>query len=116
MLRYRDGTHRAVPAGDGQRVVAAHDSETRKRGLIAAITVGGLAVVATIVAGVWFLDDVVVPFVAGLGVGIAAAVVRYRYWSRSDSTPEVVASNVSARLVRDYVDDFDPADVTDPFE
>lgn len=116
VLRYRDGTHRAVPAGDGERVVAAHESETRKRGLVAAVSVGVLAVVATLVAGVRFLDGVAVPFVAGLGVGIVAGVVRYRYWSRGDSTPEVVASNASARLVGDYVDDFDPADVTDPFE
>lgn len=115
VLRYPNGTHRSVPAGDDERVVAAHEAYSRKRQLIASIAAGILPLIVGFGAWIWILDTLVLPLAAGSLVGVIAAIVRYRVWNHDVVVPALAASDASPRLVRDYVDDFDPEDVEDPF-
>lgn len=115
VLRYPNGTHRPVPAGDGERIVAAHELYSRKRRLIASLVAGFLPLVVGFAAWIWVLDTLVLPLVVGSLVGVVAGVVRYRVWNHDVVVPELAAADASPRLVRDYVDDFDPEDVEDPF-
>lgn len=115
VLRYADGANRAVPAGDGQQVVAAHVSASRKQQLLASGATGLIAVVAVVLGGLWVYDSAVLALGVGLGLGVVAAVLRAQYWSHDDAVPELVVSDAAERVARDYVDDFDPDEVSDPF-
>lgn len=116
VLRYHDDTHRAVPAGDGQRVVTAHETEARQRRLMGSLTVGLVAVVTATVFGLRYSADTLVLAGGGVILGATAGIVRYLYRDYQRLIPEVVASDVSSQVVDSYIDDFDPNDVSDPFD
>lgn len=115
VLCYSDGTNRVVPAGDGQPIAEAHVTESRRRQLIASLVTGFIAAVAGVVGGLFLLDGLVVSLGVGLALGAVAALARSQYWSHDDFVPELVVADAAERVVRDYVDEFDPAEVTDPF-
>lgn len=116
VLRYGDDSNRAVPAGDGQRVIEAHETEVHRRRLIATLTVSAVSTAVVVIAGVSLLEGLVGPLVAGLVVGVACGIARFRYWDHGDFVPEVVATDASPRVVREYVDEFDADEVTRPFD
>lgn len=116
VLKYSDGTHRAVPAGDGHHVVAAHESEVRRRKLVRSLAVALLLSGAGVVLGVGYSDHLWTLAGGGLAIGGMAGVISYKRRDQDGLVPAVVATDVSARVVRDYVDDFDPDEVLSPFE
>ncbi|MFC4551362.1 MULTISPECIES: hypothetical protein [Halorussus] len=115
VLRY-DDVHRVVPAGDGRRVVVAHESEARQRRLLGSLTVGVLPAVTGAVFGVWYSYRLWLLVGAGLAIGGVAGAVRYLHQNHRHRVPEVVASGASTRVVRVYVDGFEPDEVSPPFE
>ncbi|MBX0287633.1 hypothetical protein [Haloarcula salinisoli] len=114
VLRYSDGTHRAVPAGDGQGVVGAHRRESRRQQLTGSLTAGFLAMVVLVLVGGVVYDSFVTTLGVGIGLGAVAAILRAERWTHEG--PELAVSDASERVVRDYVDEFDPDEVTDPFD
>ncbi|TKX87196.1 hypothetical protein EXE43_04355 [Halorubrum sp. SS5] len=105
-----------VPAGEGDRVVAAHRGEDRRRRRIATATVTVVGLLAGAVGAAWLLSGLVVPVGVGLLIGAVGGVVRYWAWSPNAALPEVIADDVSAAIVRDYVDEFDPNAVSSAFD
>jgi hypothetical protein len=116
VLRFSDGLHQVVPAGDGSDVVTAHESEARMRRLLGSLTVGVLPVTTAVTAVVFYELPALLLVAIGFLLGGVAGVVRYLYHDHRDQIPEIVASNVTTRVVRDYVDDFDPGEVSPPSE
>lgn len=116
VLRYHDDVNRVVPAGDGRPVVEAHEAEARQRRLLGSLTVGLLPPIAGVVFAFGYSYDLQLLGGIGLLVGVVAGIARYLYRDHRQRIPEVVAADVSARVVHDYVDEFDPEDVSDPFE
>lgn len=116
VLRYQNDIHRVVPAGDGPLVVAAHESEARQRRLLGSLTVALLPPVTGAVFGVGYSSHLWLLVGVGLLTGVIAGVIRYLYQDHQHRIPEVVASGVSTRVVRGYVDDFEPDKVSPPFE
>jgi len=115
VLRYDDDTHRAVPAGRGQSVVAAHASEVRQRRLGGSLAIGVLPVVAAVGFGIRSSASIGLLIGGGLIVGFVAGVGRYLYDDHRGRIPEIVASGVSSRVVDGYIENFDPETVSDPF-
>lgn len=113
VLRYTDGTHRAVPAGAGQPIVGAHVRESRKRQFVAAAATALIAVVTVVLGGIFFFDALGRSLGVALVLGAVAAVLRAQYWTHDDFVPDLVVSDVTEHVVRDYVEDFDPTDVPD---
>ncbi len=70
-------------------------------------------VVLVLVGGVVY-DSFVVALGVGIGLGAVAAILRAEHWTHAG--PELVVSDVSERVVRDYVENFDPGEVIDPFD
>lgn len=104
VIRYETGTgadYRAVNAGRGEAVVAAHQAEARKRRLV---RYGAAAVVALLAFGygviIW--ESVVRGVLyAGAVVGVAAYYRRYR--DTRSPVPELVAEDVDTdRAVDEY--------------
>lgn len=116
VLAYADQTHKAVPAGDGAAVREAHETEARKRRLYATLTVAVTPPVVGAFVGAGVLDGVLGPLAAGLIVGIVGGIWRFRSWEHGDMLPDLVATDASARVVEDYVDEFDPDEVNSPFK
>jgi len=116
VLQYDDGTHRAVPAGAGQSVVMAHESEVRQRRLVGSLVVGVLPVVAVVGYGSMSSIPIGVLIAGGFMIGVVASLGRYLYDDHQDTIPHVVATGVSARVVDGYVENFEPEAVSDPFE
>lgn len=52
--------------------------------------------------------------VAALAAGVISAAVRWRYWGH-DTVPDLVATDASVHVVREYIDEFDSDGVSDPF-
>lgn len=90
VLRYPDGAHRATPAGDGARVVTAHESEAHQRRLLGSVTVGLLPAVGAGVFAFGYLDTLLVPLAVGLVLGLVAGVARYLYGDHQRMVPAVV--------------------------
>lgn len=116
VLRYHNDIHRVVPAGAGRQVVAAHESEVRQRRLLGSLTVALLPLVAGAMFGVASSYPLGPLVGVGFVIGGIAGVIRYSSQDHRHRIPEVVASGVSTPVVRGYVDDFDPDEVSDPFE
>ncbi|WP_158059574.1 hypothetical protein [Halorussus halophilus] len=115
VLRYNGDVYRAVPAGDGDPIVAAHETEARQRRLLGSLTVAILPPITAVVFGFWYSLDVKLLGGVGLLIGVIAGVARYLYQDHEHRIPEVVAAGVSTRIVNDYIDDFDPEEVPSPF-
>lgn len=116
VLRYVGDDRRVVPAGRGQQVVAAHESEARKRRQMGALTIGILLSILFAVGGVSVLDSLPLALGVGVAVGVAGGAVRYGSQNHDRMVPELVVSDAAERLVREHVDEFDPDAVSDPFE
>lgn len=116
VLRYADDSHRPVPAGRGQQVVTAHESEARQRRLLGSLTVGILPPITGVLFGLMMFDAVWLLGGIGLVVGLLGGVFRYLHEDHQDRIPEVVVSCASPRVVSDYVEAFDPDDVSSPFK
>ena len=115
VLRYPDETHRVVPAGDGRRVVTAHEREARKRRAIASVTIAVVTAVVVAVGLRLTAGGIAVPVGGGLVIGLGVGVLRRRLWSHDGLVPVLAVADVQPRTVREYVEDFDPDAVTDPF-
>lgn len=99
VLRYPSGDVKAVPAGNGEGIVAAHDDEARKR---VRITVVVLAVVVLTILGAASIAGQ--PFV---GVAVAAVVLgaAAHRWPDADAmVPNVLETDVSISEARDRWD------------
>jgi hypothetical protein len=107
VLRYSDETYRSVPAGAGEEIIAAHESEARKRRWIGAVAAGVLVFVIVVIGGIWALDGTLVPAGIGIVMGIVSGVIRYWQLDYSDQIPELTISDASTRAVRKYTDEFD---------
>jgi len=106
VLRYPDGSARAVGAGWGEDVVAAHRDEARRQQLTGAVAVAAL--VTALGAAVGVSVGPLLPLAgAGLLVGLAGAAVRLR---RSGPVPEVVDRNLALDRAEER---YDLAAVTD---
>jgi hypothetical protein len=77
VLRYGDGTHRSVPAGAGQQIITAHESEARKRRWLASIAAGVVVLVTVVIGGSWVFDGICAPAGIGFVVGIIVGVAGY---------------------------------------
>ena len=107
VLRYSDETYRSVPAGTGQQIITAHESEARKRRWIASFVAGVAAFMIVVIGGNWALGMTSIPAGIGAVLGIAIGVVRYWQLDYSDQIPELTASDVPTREVRKYTNEFD---------
>lgn len=116
VLLYADDSHRPVPAGTGQQVVTAHETEARQRRLLGSLTVGILPPTTGALFGLMMFDAVWLLGGIGLVVGLLGSVFRYLHEDQQDRIPEVVVSSASPRVVRGYVEAFDPEDVSSPFK
>lgn len=116
VLEYADGRREVVPAGEGDHVVAAHRDEDRRQQRIATVTVAVVGLLAGAVGVGWLLSGLVVPVGVGLLVGVISGAARHRAWSPNAALPEVVAADVSAAIVREYVGEFDPSAVSSAFD
>lgn len=116
VLEYADGRCEVVPAGEGNHVVAAHRDEDRRQQRIATVTVAVVGLLAGAVGAAWLLRGLVVPVGVGLLIGVVGGAARHRAWSPTAALPEVVADDVSAAIVREYVDEFDPSAVSSAFD
>ena len=107
VLRYSDGTHRSVPAGAGQQIIATHESEARKRRWFASVAAGVVMLVIVVIGGSWALDGIHTPAGIGFVVGVVVGVARYWQLDYSDQIPDLVASDAPTQVVRKYTDEFD---------
>lgn len=115
VLRYADDTYQVVQSGDGTRIVDAHVAEARRRKWIATVvTAVALAGVGAGAAYLWF-GAIVRASGVGVFLALGGGAVRYRAWDDRAMIPELVESDVTARIVREYDPEFDPADIGDPF-
>jgi hypothetical protein len=111
VIQYSDGRHEVVPAGEGDLIVAAHRDEEQRRRVIAALTVAAVVGLAGAIGAAWLLNGLLIPLGMGLVLGAVGGAARYRVWGPTP-LPEVVATDVSEAIVRDYVDEFDPSTVS----
>lgn len=115
VLVYSDGTHRAVPAGNGAAVRQAHEAEARKQRRFATLSLAVMLPVGAVSVGATVLGDILPSLIAGLVIGIVGGIWRFRRWEHDDMLPDLVATAVSAHVVSDYIDEFDPDEVTSPY-
>lgn len=111
VLRFEDGEQEVCPAGDGERVIRAHEELARKRRSIATITVGISLPVLAVIFGTVFFGNLFGSLGIGVGLGFVGAVVRFAIWDHDPYVPELVAEDVGSGVVEQRVDDFDPDEV-----
>lgn len=115
VLRYGADDHRAVPAGDGREVVLTHEREADRQRRTSATKGGVLTGAAAGVLTLQLTTGLLAPLAVGLLVAVGVGAVRARRSTRHELVPELAAADVSAAVVAEYVDDFEPSSVSDPF-
>ncbi|WP_254766276.1 hypothetical protein [Salinilacihabitans rarus] len=118
VLRYSDeiyrDPYRVVPEGYGHQVVETRELQARQHRLLESLTVAILPPIASVIAVFGYSYPLWPLAGGGLVTGGIAGVIRYLYRDHRHRVPEVVVSGASTRVVRGYVDDFDPGDVSPP--